>query len=102
MGCGAGRKWRWKSRWRIRDILADGRRSQVVLDFLSAADVGRLVPAEEDVGSQVSEWERRERREREQERKPEVEELGATGELSAGEALVQGFRRLNAGRCSRK
>ena len=39
----------WKSRWRIRD-LADRRSSQAVLDFLSATDVGRLVPAEEDAG----------------------------------------------------
>jgi len=29
----------------------------VVLDFLSATDVGRLAPAEEDVGGEVSEWE---------------------------------------------
>jgi len=42
---------KWKSRWKIRDLLADGRCSQAVLDFLSATDVGRLVLAEEDVGS---------------------------------------------------
>jgi len=36
----------WKSRWRIQDLLADGRCSQAVLDFLSATDVGRQVPAE--------------------------------------------------------
>jgi len=35
---------RWKSRWKIRDLLADGRCSQAVLDFLSSTDVARLVP----------------------------------------------------------
>ena len=44
-----------KNRCKIRDLLADGRRSQAVLDFLSTTDVGRLVPAEEDAGSEVSE-----------------------------------------------
>jgi len=33
-------------------------------DFLSTTDVGRLVSAEEDVGSEVSEWGRREQEER--------------------------------------
>jgi len=37
-------------------IVTDGRCSQAVLAFLSTTDVGRLVPAEEDVGSEVSEW----------------------------------------------
>jgi hypothetical protein len=32
---------RWKSQWKIRDLLADGRCSRAVLDFLSATDVGR-------------------------------------------------------------
>jgi len=46
----------WKSRWRIRDLLADGRCSQAVLDFLSTIyRCGRLVPAEEDARSEVSE-----------------------------------------------
>jgi len=62
------------SRWRIRDLLADGRCSQAVLDFLSATDVGKLVPAEEDAGREVSEWERRGRG---GERRVEAEELGA-------------------------
>jgi len=46
-----------------------------VLDFLSTTDVGRLVPPEEDgdVGSEVLEWEHRERREREEERREEAE-----------------------------
>jgi len=66
-----------KSWWRIRDLLADGRCSQAVLDFLSTTDVGRLVPVEEDAGSEVSEWELRER---EEERRLEAEELGAGGE----------------------
>ena len=51
---------------------------------LSTTDVGRLAPAEKDAGSEVSEWERRER---EEERRAEAEELGATGELGAGEEL---------------
>jgi hypothetical protein len=80
---------RGKSRCKIRDLLADGRSNQAVLDFLATMDVGRLVPAEEDAGSDGSEWERRERRERrerkerrerEEERRAEAEELGAGGE----------------------
>jgi len=59
--------------------IADGRRSQAVLDFLSTVDVGRLVLAEEDVGSEGSEWEIRERRYREEERRAEAEELSAGG-----------------------
>ena len=52
---------RWKDRWKIRDLLAGGRRSQAVLDFLSHTDVGRRVPAgEEDAVSEVSEAELRE------------------------------------------
>jgi len=64
---------KWKSRWKIRDLLADGRCGQAVLDFLSSTDVGRLVPPLEksDTGSQVSEWELRDRREREEEREAE-------------------------------
>jgi len=50
-------------------------------------DVRRLVPPleERDAGSEVSEWELRERREWEEEREAEAEELGAAGELGAGE-----------------
>ena len=77
---------RWKIRWKIRDLLADGRCGQAVLDFLSSTDVGRLVlPLEEsDAGSEVSEWELRELRERGEEREVEAEELGAAGELGVG------------------
>jgi len=74
----SGRK---KSRCKIRDLLVDGRCSQAVLDFLSTTDVGSLVPAEEEARSEVSEWERRERREREEERRAEAEELGAGEEV---------------------
>jgi len=74
-------------RCRIRDLLADGRCSQAVPEFLSTADVGRLVPAEEAAGSGAPEWEngsagsagsgkRRLRR-----RRAETEELGASGKL---------------------
>jgi len=52
---------RWKDRWKVRDLLADGRCSQAVLDFLSTTDVGRRVPVEEDDAvSPVSELEVRE------------------------------------------
>jgi hypothetical protein len=69
---------RWKSRWKVQDLLADERCSRAVLDFLSTTDVVRLVPAtaEEDVQSETSEWEPRERREREEERRAEAEGLG--------------------------
>ena len=71
---------RWKSRWRIRDLFADRRCSQAVLDFLTTTDVERIVPPveeESDAGSEVSEWELRERQEREEERRVEAEVLGA-------------------------
>ena len=72
---------RGNSRFKIWDLLADRRCSQAVLDFLSTTDVGRLVPAEEDAGSEVSGWELREREEdREEDRSVEAEELGAEGE----------------------
>ena len=69
-----GKKW-----FAIRDLLADDRCSKAVLDFLSTTEVGRLVPppAEEDVQSEASEWELRERREREEEKGAEAERLGA-------------------------
>jgi len=72
---------KWKSRWKIRDLLADRRCGQAVLDFLTSTDVGRLVPPleEGDAGSQTSEWELRERWEREEEQGAEAEELGAAG-----------------------
>jgi hypothetical protein len=70
---------RWKSRWKVRDLLADERCSRAVLDFLSTTDVGRLVPApvEEEAQSETSEWELWQRREREEERRAEAEGLGA-------------------------
>ena len=52
-----------------------------MLDFLSSTDVGRLVPAEKDAGSEVSGRGLRQRREREEEGKVEAEELGAGEEL---------------------
>jgi hypothetical protein len=59
--------------------LADTRCSQPVPDFLSTTDVGRRVPppVEDYAESEASEWELRERREREEERGVEAEELGA-------------------------
>jgi len=77
---------RGKSRWKIRDLLADERCGQAVLDFLSSTDVGGIVPPleESDAGSAVSEWELRGQGE---EREVEAEELGAVGELGVGGEL---------------
>jgi len=51
----------WKDRWKLRDLLADGRCNRVVLDFLSTTEMGRWVPAvEDDAVSAVSELEVRE------------------------------------------
>jgi len=52
--------------------------------ILSATDVGRLVPAEEDAGSEASEWEVWEW---EEDKRAQAEELGAAGELGAGGEL---------------
>ena len=81
---------RWKSRWTVRDLLADERCGGAVLDFLSSTDVGRLVPPvdeEDDAGSEVSEWELRERRERQEEQEGEAEALGAVDGRGDGEEL---------------
>ena len=43
--------------------------------------------AGEDVGSEASEWELRERREREEESRMEADELGAAGDAGAGKKL---------------
>ena len=63
----------------MRDLLADGRCSRAVLDFLSSMDVGRRVPAEaeDDAVSAVSQLEVREWLE---EQGPGTEEPGAGGE----------------------
>jgi len=67
---------RWKDRWKVRDLLGDGRCSQAVLDFLATTDVGRRAPAEEDDAvSAVSELEVREW----------MEEQGAGAEEPDGE-----------------
>jgi len=78
-----------KSRRTIRGLLTHERCSQAVTDILAATDVGRLVPAVEGgaAGSGVLEWELQERQEREVERAAEAQELGAAGELGAGEEL---------------
>ena len=55
---------RGKHRFKMRGLRADGRCSQAVLDFLSTAGVGRLAPAGEGVGSEVSKCEPRERGQR--------------------------------------
>jgi len=65
---------KWKDRWKVRDLLADGRCSRAVLDFLATTEVGKRVPGgEEDAVSAVSELEVREWLE---EQGAEAEELG--------------------------
>jgi len=67
---------RWKDRWKVRYLLADGRCSRAVLVFLWSTDVGRRAPGkEDDAVSAVSEHEVREW----------LEELGAGAEESGGE-----------------
>jgi len=67
---GRGNDW-----WKGRDLLADGRCSRAVHDFLSATDVGRRVAAEEeDAVSAVSKLEVREW----------LDEQGAGAEESGG------------------
>jgi len=66
---------RWKDRWKVWDLLADGRCSRAVLDFLSPTDVGRRVPGvDDDAVSAVSDLEVREW----------MEEQGAGAEESDG------------------
>jgi len=68
---------KWKDRWKVRDLLADGRCSRAVLDFLATTEVGKRVPGEEeDAVSAVSELEVREWLE---EQGAEAEELGREG-----------------------
>jgi len=85
---------RGKSRFKIQDLLADGRCSQAVPDFLSTMDVGRLAPAEEDAESDVPEWELRERRKREEERRVEDRGAGRRGgtTIVPAHALFHGIR----------
>ena len=88
MGGGTEGDGRWRSRWKIRDLLADRRCSQAVLDFLTSTEVGKILPAvveEDGAGNEASEGELRERREREEERQAEAEALGAADGLGAGE-----------------
>jgi len=66
---------RGESRFTVRGLLANVMCSQAVLDFLSNMDVGSVVPAEEDAGSEVSECELGERSEREVERRRASEDL---------------------------
>ena len=77
---------RWKSRWKSRDLLADGRCGQTMLVFFSTANVGRLAAflEEADGASEASEWELRERRKREEDRVAEVEAEGAGCHGGAG------------------
>jgi len=69
-----------KDRWKVWDLLADGRCSQTVLDFLSTTDMGMQMPGveENDTVSAVSELEIREWLE---EQGVRAEEQDAGGEL---------------------
>jgi len=75
---------RWKSRWKIRDLFADPRCSQAILDFLASTQVGRRAPEpaeeEDDARSETSEWELREREERDEERRQRDAAMGAEEE----------------------
>ena len=74
---GKGRKW-----WKVHELFAEWTCSQVLLDFLSSMDIGKIVPAEEgdDAESEASEWELWERAEQEEERRVEAETLGMEAE----------------------
>jgi len=84
---------RQKSGLTVRDLMADERCGQAVLDFLSSTEVGSLVPPrkkEDDTSGEVSEWgfwERRERRERQEEWEGEAEAPGAGDKMSEAEEL---------------
>jgi len=93
---------RWKSRWKIQGLLADGRCSQAVLDFLTATDVGRRVLSEEHARSEGSEWELRECRERGKEGEAESGELGAEAEAGEEPRGTTPPRRAPSGRPSRR
>jgi hypothetical protein len=68
---------RGEVRLEVRGLLVDARCSRAVLD-LATTDVGRRVmtAAEDDAQSETSEWQLRERREKEEERRQEAEGLG--------------------------
>jgi ribonuclease HI len=78
---------RGRERWKVHELFAESECSQSILDFLSSTDVGKIVPAVEvdDTGSEVSEWELRERKEREEEMEVEAVALGAEDEGDIGE-----------------
>jgi hypothetical protein len=68
MGRGGKEAGRGGDRFKVRDLIADERCTQAILD-LHSADVGRrVVPevaAEEEIQSEASEWQLRGREERE-------------------------------------
>ena len=91
---------RWKSRWKIRDLLADERCGRAVLDFLSTTDVGMWVPAEEDDAmSAVSELEVREWR---NEQGAGAEGAGSGDSTVPAHTWLYGVRRngVGVGRCA--
>ena len=57
---------RGKDRFKISELFADERCSKAILDFLATTEVGRTAGppvADEEPGSEASEWEKREREE---------------------------------------
>jgi len=82
---------RWKSRWTVRDLVADGRCGRTVLDLVASTDVGRqALPAneEDNAGSEVSEWELQEHQQRQEQGEEKAEALGAEHEMGAGQGLL--------------
>jgi len=71
----------WKSHWKVQDLLANERFSGRYWTSSLPRRV-RRVPSlgEEDAGSEASVWELRERREREEKRRHEAEELDVGSE----------------------
>ena len=81
----AGETVRGKDRFKNRDLFADERCSQAILDSPAITDVGRRIPgaAEEDAQSEASERDLREREESREERRLEAEEMEAEAEKEA-------------------
>ena len=73
---------RRKDQFKFRDLFADERCSQAILDFLSTTDVGRRVDLErvvEDAQSELSEAELQERKLREEAKRLEADEQRGVG-----------------------
>jgi len=67
-----------REQWKVHELFAERTCSQVLQDFLSSTDIGKIVPVEEgnDAESEASECKLWERAEQEEERRVEAETLG--------------------------